>query len=41
MTAALRKTGIAPLGDMPWGTHACVFYETREDLLETLASYFT
>ena len=40
MAAALRKTGIAPLGDMPWGTHVCVFYETWEDLLDTLASYF-
>jgi PAS domain S-box-containing protein len=24
---------------MPWGTHFCLFYETRADLLETLVSY--
>ena len=41
MAAALRKTGIGPLGDRPWGTHACVFYETPEDLLDTLAAYFS
>jgi DNA-binding CsgD family transcriptional regulator len=25
---------------MPWGTHICIFYETKEDLLDTNASYF-
>jgi PAS domain-containing protein len=40
MAAALRKTGIDPLGDRPWGTHVCVFYEAPEDLLDTLAAYF-
>jgi hypothetical protein len=40
MAAALRKTGIGPLGDRPWGTHACVFYETPKDILDTLAAYF-
>ena len=28
----LRRTGIRFLGEIPWGTHVCVFYETREDL---------
>lgn len=37
---APRKTGIRTIGDMPWGTHLCVFYETKEDLLETAAAYF-
>jgi len=36
MTTALRQTGIEPVGEMPWGTHFCLFYETRDDLLETL-----
>jgi len=36
----LRKTGIAVVGDMPWGTHFCHFYETKEDLLSTLVPYF-
>jgi DNA-binding CsgD family transcriptional regulator len=25
---------------MPWGTHLCVFYETKEDLLDTAGAYF-
>jgi DNA-binding CsgD family transcriptional regulator len=37
---ALRKTGIRVMGDMPWGAHLCVFYETKEDLLDTAATYF-
>ena len=36
----LRQTGIRLLGEIPWGTHVCVFYETREDLLDTAAAYF-
>src|SRR6266436_4214199 len=39
MTTEMRKTGIDVVGDMPWGTHVCLFYETKEDLLGTLASY--
>jgi C4-dicarboxylate-specific signal transduction histidine kinase len=35
----MRKTGVDVVGDMPWGTHFCLFYETRADLLETLVSY--
>jgi DNA-binding CsgD family transcriptional regulator len=40
MDRASRKTGIGVIGDMPWGTHFCYFYETREDLLHTLIPYF-
>jgi hypothetical protein len=36
----LRKTGIESVGDVPWGTHFCHFYETKEDLLEILIPYF-
>ena len=25
---------------MPWGTHICVFYATKEDLLDTAVAYF-
>src|SRR4030095_1448107 len=39
MTTEMRKSGIEVLGDMPWGTHFCLFYETKEDVLETLVSY--
>jgi DNA-binding CsgD family transcriptional regulator len=37
---ALTRTGIAPVGDLPWGAHVCLFYETPEDLIETHAEYF-
>ncbi len=36
----LRKTGISVIGDVRWGTHFCYFYETKQDLLDTLAPYF-
>jgi C4-dicarboxylate-specific signal transduction histidine kinase len=39
MTTELRKSGIDVLGDMPWGTHVCLFYETKEDLVDTLVAY--
>ncbi|MFY9895042.1 MAG: MEDS domain-containing protein [Xanthobacteraceae bacterium] len=28
------------LGDMPWGSHVCMFYESKEDLLDTVGPYF-
>jgi C4-dicarboxylate-specific signal transduction histidine kinase len=35
-----QKTGIDVVGDMAaWGAHFCLFYETKEDLLDTLISY--
>src|SRR6266481_5523508 len=40
MATALRKTGINVVGDMPWGTHFCHFYENKRDLLDTLVPYF-
>src|SRR6267142_290274 len=39
MTTEMRKSGIDVVGDMPWGTHVCLFYETKRDLLDTLVSY--
>jgi signal transduction histidine kinase len=36
----VRKSGIDVVGDMvAWGAHFCLFYETRDDLLDTLISY--
>ena len=35
-----RKTGIDVIGDVPWGTHLCQFYQTKEDLIDILAPYF-
>ena len=40
VATALRKTGISVVGDMPWGSHFCSFYETKQDLLEILIPYF-
>ncbi len=28
------------MDSLPWGAHICVFYETKEDLLDTALSYF-
>jgi signal transduction histidine kinase len=39
MTTDMRKTGIDAVGEMPWGTHFCLFYETKDDLLGTLVPY--
>ncbi|TET13705.1 MAG: PAS domain S-box protein [Dehalococcoidia bacterium] len=36
----MRKTGIDVVGDVPWGTNLCLFYETTRDLLEILVPYF-
>jgi two-component system sensor kinase FixL len=36
----LRKTGLSILGEMPWGTHFCHFYETKQDLLDLVVPYF-
>ena len=35
----VRNTGIRVVGDMPWGAHICLFYETKEDLLDANADY--
>lgn len=40
MEAKLRKTGIDLIGDVPWGTHFCQFYQTKEDLIDILVPYF-
>ncbi len=35
-----RETGIEVLGKIPWGTHFCLFYEDKDDLLDILIPYF-
>ena len=40
MTNSMRKSGIDIIGDVPWGTHICQFYHTKEDLMDTLVPYF-
>jgi len=36
----MRQSGIDVVGEVPWGTHFCQFYETDQDLIETLVPYF-
>jgi len=36
----LRRTGLDVLGDRPWGSHFCLFFDTKSDLLEILIPYF-
>lgn len=33
-------SGIENLGDIPWGTHLCDFFDTKQDLLDILVPYF-
>ena len=40
MSEELRKSGLAIIGDVPWGTHFCQFYQTAQDLLDILVPYF-
>ena len=35
-----RDSGIALIGEVPWGTYFCQFYQTRQDLLDILVPYF-
>ncbi|MEO8513398.1 MAG: MEDS domain-containing protein [Ignavibacteria bacterium] len=36
----LRSTGIEIIGDTPWGTHFCNFFETKHDMLDILVPFF-
>ncbi|KPJ66896.1 MAG: hypothetical protein AMJ45_03530, partial [Syntrophobacter sp. DG_60] len=40
MGEKIRKTGIDIIGDAPWGTHFCLFYQTKKDLIDILVPYF-
>ncbi|MDB4888731.1 MAG: sensory transduction histidine kinase [Gemmatimonadetes bacterium] len=40
MTPELSPSGIDVVGDMPWGMHYSVFYESRGDLLDVIIPYF-
>lgn len=40
MREELRETGIDIIGDVPWGTHFCQFYQTKKDLIDILVPYF-
>ena len=40
METPVRNTGIGAIGGAPWGTHFCQFYQTKQDLIDTLVPYF-
>jgi K+-sensing histidine kinase KdpD len=40
MGSSHRASAIEVMGEVPWGTHACQFYETAEDLTDILVPYF-
>lgn len=40
MNIPLRRTGVNILGDVPWGSHLCMFYESQDDLLDAVVPYF-
>ncbi len=40
MQGELRNSGIDVIGSVPWGTHFCQFYQTKQDLIEILVPYF-
>jgi MEDS: MEthanogen/methylotroph, DcmR Sensory domain len=37
---APRKTGLRIVEAMPWGAHICLFYDSKDDLLDTCVPYF-
>ncbi|HXD45953.1 MAG TPA: MEDS domain-containing protein [Pseudolabrys sp.] len=40
MPDTLRSSGIPFIDEVPWGSHLCVFYETRDDLIDAAARFF-
>lgn len=38
--AAKADSGISFLGDLPWGSHFCQFFKTKQDLKDILLPYF-
>lgn len=39
MEDELRNSGIDAIGRVPWGTHFCHFYKTKQDLIDILVPY--
>jgi hypothetical protein len=36
----IRNSGIGVVGNIPWGTHFCQFYQTKKELIEGIVPYF-
>jgi signal transduction histidine kinase len=41
MSEEVGTTGVSLLDGIAWGTHLCHFYDTKQDLFDTLVPYFT
>ncbi|MBI2830547.1 MAG: MEDS domain-containing protein [Chloroflexi bacterium] len=39
MAIEKRKSGIALVGDLPWGSHFCQFYRTKKDMTDIVVPY--
>lgn len=39
MENRLRKSGLSILGDLPWSTHFCQFYQTKDDLIDIIVPF--
>jgi len=37
---AKTNSGIALIGELPWGTHFCQFYQTQKDMIDVVVPYF-
>ena len=35
-----RDSGIALVGELPWGSHFCQFYTTQQDMIDVVVPYF-
>lgn len=40
MSRKLRQSGVDLIDGVPWGTHFCQFYQTKNDLIDILVPYF-
>jgi PAS domain S-box-containing protein len=40
MEIGIKKSGIDVVGNVPWGTHLCHFYQSKDDLIDVLVPYF-
>jgi PAS domain S-box-containing protein len=40
MSTNVRNTRVRGVGAGPWGAHGCLFYETKQDLIDTLIPFF-
>ena len=40
MEKLLRKSGIDIVGNVPWGSRLCLFYQTPDELIDILVPYF-